>query len=184
MRKVGFGDRGSFDWPSVFMLSVFIILPLCRPRAEFQMASVLALCCSSYQPATTTRTPARGVVQPVGAYAQFVLRQRANLAVWDLVIGPAVEEVRVEEARAASEAAIISVVERVASREAAIALAASVEAERVAAEQAAAADRAVAERAATEGCGGAGCGGAGGDRVGGGRAGSSRAGGSRAGGQG
>ena len=114
-----------------------------------------ALACSTLvsQPAAAARRSTRAVAQPT-AYAQFVNRQRSNLAVWDLVIGPAVESQRrrswieIEEARAASEAAII-VVERAAARDAALALAASAAAERAAAERAAA-ERAAAEQAAAE----------------------------------
>ena len=109
------------------------------------------LACSTL--VTHTSHTAYAVAHPT-AYAQFVNRQRSNLAVWDLVIGPAVESQRrrswieIEEARAASEAAII-VVERAAARDAALALAASAAAERAAAERAAA-ERAAAERAAAE----------------------------------
>ena len=113
------------------------------------LQAVLACSTLVSQPAAA----ARSVAHPT-AYAQFVNRQRSNLAVWDLVIGPAVESQRrrswieIEEARAASEAAII-VVERAAARDAALALAASAAAERAAAERAAA-ERAAAERAAAE----------------------------------
>ena len=110
------------------------------------------LACSTL--VTHTSHTAYAVAHPT-AYAQFVNRQRSNLAVWDLVIGPAVESQRrrswieIEEARAASEAAII-VVERAAARDAALALAASAAAERAAAEQAAAEEAAAEEAAAEE----------------------------------
>ena len=105
---------------------------------------VALLACSTLVSQPSTRV----VAQPT-AYAHFMNRQRSNLAVWDLVIGPAVESQRrqswleVSEARAASEAAIM-VLERAAVRDAALTLAASAAAEQAAAEQAA------AEQAATE----------------------------------
>ena len=104
--------------------------------------------------ATLVSQPSTRVVAQPTAYAHFMNRQRSNLAVWDLVIGPAVESQRrqswleVSEARAASEAAIM-VLERAAVRDAALTLAASAEAEQAAAVQAAA-EQAAAEQAATE----------------------------------
>ena len=98
---------------------------------------VALLACSTLVSQPSTRV----VAQPT-AYAHFMNRQRSNLAVWDLVIGPAVESQRrqswleVSEARAASEAAIM-VLERAAVRDAAPTLAASAAAEQAAAEQAA-----------------------------------------------
>ena len=87
--------------------------------------------CSTMASQTSTRL----VAQPT-AYAQFVSRQRSNLAVWDLVIGPAVESQRrrnrLEIAKAGSTAV-----------ECAMQKAAS-----ATAEQAAAAGQAAAERAA------------------------------------
>ena len=113
------------------------------------MMMVALLACSTLVSQPSTRV----VAQPT-AYAHFMNRQRSNLAVWDLVIGPAVESQRrqswleVSEARAASEAAIM-VLERAAVRDEALTLAASAAAEQAAAEQAAA-EQAAAEQAATE----------------------------------
>ena len=102
------------------------------------LQAVLACSTLVSQPAAAARRSshtAYAVAQPT-AYAHFVNRQRSNLAVWDLVIGPAVESQRrrswieIAEARAASEAAII-VVERAAARDAALALAASAAAQQL-----------------------------------------------------
>ena len=99
--------------------------------------------------ATLVSQPSTRVVAQPTAYAHFMNRQRSNLAVWDLVIGPAVESQRRQSwlegsaARAAPEAAVMGL-ERAAGRGAALTLAASAAAEQAAAEQAA------AEQAATE----------------------------------
>ena len=88
--------------------------------------------CSTMASQTSTRL----VAQPT-AYAQFVNRQRSNLAVWDLVIGPAVESQRrrnrLEIAKAGSTAVECAAMQKAAS---------------ATAEQAAAAGQAAAERAA------------------------------------
>ena len=107
------------------------------------MVAVALFACSTMASQTSTRL----VAQPA-AYAQFVNRQRSNLAVWDLVIGPAVESQRrrshLEIAKAGSTA-----VERAAMQKAASATAEQPAAEQ-AAEELASTEQAVAGQAAAE----------------------------------